>query len=117
MRKTFLVILVLALFGGLALAGDAMTLKGDIIDNNCVDRAGDNVSEFVKTHTKQCALMPSCVASGYSILADGKLHKFDQESNKKIEEFLNKETSILKVIVTAEKSGEELNLLTITNQK
>jgi hypothetical protein len=51
------------------------------------------------------------------LFAEGVLHKFDQESNKKIEEFLNKETSKLQVVVTAEKSGEELNLLTIANQK
>ncbi len=117
MRKTSLVILAVALFGVLAVAGDTLTLKGDIIDNRCVGRAGDNVSEFVKTHTKQCALMPPCVASGYSIFADGKLHKFDQESNKKIEEFLKKETSKLQVVVTAEKTGEELSLLTIANQE
>ncbi len=117
MRKTYLIILTLALFGVLALAGDTLTLKGDIIDNRCVGRAGDNVSEFVKTHTKQCALMTPCVASGYSIFADGKLHKFDLESNKKIEEFLIEDTSKLQVVITAEKAGEELSLLTIVNQE
>lgn len=117
MRKTFLVIFALALFGILAIAGDTLTLKGDIIDNRCVKLAGDNVSEFVKAHTKQCALMGPCASSGYSIFADSKLHKFDTESNKKIEEFLKKETSKLQVVVTAEKTGEELSLLTIANQE
>ena len=69
-------------------AGDTMTVKGDIIDNMCADGNKDNLTEFVKSHTKGCALMPNCVASGYSLYVDGKLHKFDDASNKKIEEFL-----------------------------
>ncbi len=37
--------------------------------------------------------------------------------NKKIEEFLKKETSKLQVVIAAEKAGEELSLLTIANQE
>jgi hypothetical protein len=77
----------------------------------------DNLAEFVKTHTKACALMPDCAASGYSIFADGKLNKFDQASNKKVEEFLKKDESKLEVVVKAEKVGEELKLASIENQK
>jgi len=87
MKKISLFILTFAFFGVLALVSDPLTLKGVIIDNQCVGHAGDNISEFVKTHTKECALMPSCVASGYSIFADGKLHKFNKESNKKLKNF------------------------------
>lgn len=94
-----------------------MMLKGTIIDNACATANKDNLSEFIKTHPKSCALMPSCVASGYSIYIDGKLQKFDAASNKKIETFLKKKSSKLDVVVTVKKVGEELSLISIKNQK
>ncbi len=60
--------------------------------------------------------MTHCVASGFSIYADGKLYKFDDVSNKKIEEFLNKSASKLQVVVSAKKSGETYSLLSIKNR-
>jgi hypothetical protein len=98
-------------------AGETLTLKGDIIDNLCAgSQSPESLSSFVKTHTKMCALAPSCVESGYSIFADGKLMKFDKASNAKIAEFLNKEDSKLQVVVEAIKVGEELSLISIKNQ-
>lgn len=97
---------------------DVLTLKGDIIDNMCASsQKPEALAEFVKTHSKTCALMPTCVASGYSIFADGKLQKFDTASNAKIEEFLKKDDSKLQVVVMATKVGDELSLGTIENQK
>jgi len=99
-------------------AATEMTLKGDIIDNNCVSlQKPEDLASFVKTHTKECALMPACVASGYSIFADGQLYKFDKDSSAKIAEFLKKEDSKLQVVVTANKVADELSLVAIENQK
>lgn len=98
-------------------AGETMTLKGDIIDNMCADGHKDELAEFVKTHTKECALMPACAASGYSLYAGGKLHRFDAAGNAKIEEFLKTENSKLQVAVTVKKVGEELSLVSIANQE
>ena len=99
-------------------AATEITLTGDIIDNMCAGtKTTAELAEFVKTHTKECALMPDCVATGYSIFADGTLYKFDKESNAKIEEFLKKEDSKLQVAVTVNKVGEELSLVSIENQK
>jgi len=117
MKKVTFAVLLAGLVVLAALAGEVMTLKGVIIDNMCVSANKDNLAEFIKTHTKQCALMPDCVASGYSLFVDGKLHKFDQPSNKKIEEFLRKDESKLEVVVKGEKVGEELKLVSIENQK
>lgn len=103
--------------GADSVEGEAVTLKGTIIDNMCADGSKENLAEFVKTHTKQCALMEHCVASGFSIYADGELHKFDAASNKKIAEFLKKTDSNLQVVVNAEKSDKELSLVSIENQK
>ncbi|MFA4993436.1 MAG: hypothetical protein WC571_05660 [Candidatus Omnitrophota bacterium] len=98
-------------------APEAIVLKGDIIDNTCADANKDNLAEFVKTHTKECALLPNCQASGYSILADGKLSKFDADSNAKVAEFLKNADSKLQVIVTAKQVGDELSLNSIENQE
>jgi len=95
----------------------AITLKGDIIDNLCADsQSPDELAEFVKTHTKECTLSPECAKSGYSIFADGKLYKFDSESNAKIVEFLKKEDSKLQVVVEAKENDKELSLTSVENQ-
>lgn len=99
-------------------AEETMTLKGTIIDNLCAGtQTSEQLTEFVKTHTKQCALMPECLASGYSILADGELKKFDKESSVKIGEFLKAMDSKLDVVVTVKKVGDELRLVSIGNQE
>ena len=101
-----------------AQAGQSVTVKGDVIDNMCLEaHKTEDVAAFVKTHAKQCAVKPVCEASGYSLFVDGKVNKFDQESNAKIAEFLKKADSQLQVVVVANKNGEELSLVSIENQK
>lgn len=102
--------------GEAAVASAVIVLKGDIICNNCANLNKDTVAEFVKTHTKECALKEECAASGYSILADGKLYAFDKDSNANVTEFIQKADSKLQVVVTAKQVGEELNLVAIDNQ-
>ena len=97
---------------------EALTLKGNIIDNECAGtQTPEQLTEFVKTHAKECALLPACAASGYGIFADNVLYKFDKESNVKIGEFLKQVDSKLSVLVVAKKIGEELNLVSIENQQ
>ena len=117
MKKATIMVLMLGLVGLVGLAADVLSFKGDIIDNMCAAANKDRLADFVKTHPKECALMSHCVASGYSIFADGELYRFDQSSNKKIEEFLKQPDSELQVVVKAEKVGEELKLVSIQNQK
>lgn len=95
---------------------EAIILKGDVIDNTCAGNNKDNLAEFVTTHTKQCALMPGCIESGYSIFADGKLYAFDKDSNIKVVEFLKQADSKLQVAITAKQVGDELSLVSIENQ-
>lgn len=125
MRKKSFVMLTLGLIVLLSFSfqvqaaaneGETITLKGDIIDNLCANGNKDNLAEFVKSHTKSCALMPNCVASGYSLYVDGKLHRFDDASNKKIEEFLKKSESRLQVVVTITKTEDLISLVSIKNQ-
>jgi len=93
-----------------------VNIKGTIIDNACGYGNEKDLANFIKTHTKECALMPGCVESGYSIYNEGKLIKFDKESNAKVEEFLRKTDSKLEVVIEAKKAGEELHLVSIHNQ-
>ncbi len=125
MKTKFFVLAALGLMALLAFsiqvqaaAGEekAITLKGDIIDNLCADGNKANLADFVRAHSKSCALMPDCVASGYSLYVDGELHRFDQESNRKIEEFLRKSDSRLQVVVNVEKKEDLISLLSIKNQ-
>lgn len=99
---------------GTAPAAAPMILKGDIIDNMCAGANKDNVAEFVKAHTKECALM--CASSGYAIVSDGKLYAFDEPCGKQVEEFLKNPESKLQVEVTALNVGDKLIILEIKNQ-
>ncbi len=95
---------------------EVLTFKGDVIDNMCAGANQDALAEFVKTHTKECTLKPGCIESGYSVFADGKLYRFDNDSNAKVAEFLKKADSKLQVTVTAKQVGDELSLVSIENQ-
>ena len=95
---------------------DTLTIKGVLIDNQCAQANKDKLLEFIKTHPKDCVLMPSCAASGLAIYADGKLTEFDTDSNAKILAFLKEKDSKLEVEVVAKKAGEKLSLVSIKNQ-
>ena len=125
MKKAIVMAMAFCLVASFAFAQGAspvvtetLTLKGDIIDNMCAGaQKPEGLADFVKTHSKQCAISPDCEKAGYSIFADGKLSKFSAESNVRIAEFLKKEDSKLQVVVTASKVGQELILVSIENQQ
>ena len=125
MKKIFAFVLACMCMTTLVCAQNAATpastnemLKGTIIDNMCASsQKPEALAAFVKTHTKECALMSACAASGYSLFTDGKLVKFDKASSAKIEEFLKKTGSKLAVTVEAKKVRDELSLISIKNQE
>lgn len=139
MKKLILAIFAVCLVTGLALAADevaatttttttttattvandTLTLTGDIIDNMCAGgQKAEDLPAFIKTHTKACALMEQCAASGYAIYANGALLKFDAASNAKVAEFLKKSDSKLQVVAVVKKEPlNELSLVSIENQK
>lgn len=125
MKKIIFLTLILAVIFSITLAVNTyaaaqtgkMVMKGTIIDNMCASSHQKDLAAFIKVHPKSCVLMPSCAASGYSLYADGKLYKFDKESNKKIEQFLMKKDSILKVEVNVIHVKNMLHLVSIKNQK
>lgn len=97
-------------------AQENITLKGTIIDNKCAEANKANLFNFIKTHPKECAMAPTCAASGYAIYTNEKLlMKFDKESCAKVVEFLKKTDSTLNVTIGAKQVGCELNLASIEN--
>jgi hypothetical protein len=120
MRKSILAILcatLLVLSCSLSIfAQESITLKGTIIDNKCAEANKADLAKFITMHTKECALMPECAASGFAIYTDAKiLMKFDQDSNVKVAEFLKKSDSTLKAVVVAKQVGDELSVVSIEN--
>jgi len=84
----------------------AMEMKGTIIDNNCANANKKNLAVFIKTHTKECALMPACMATGYALYSGSMLYKFDKASTSKIADFLKLPGSKLDVVVMVKMTGK-----------
>ncbi len=107
----------IASVGFAQVTNDAIPMTGVIIDAQSADNNKDNMADFIKTYTKDDALMPEAIASGYVILLEDEYMKFDDESSAKIIEFLDKPESALEVTITAA-IGEDniLSLVSIENK-
>lgn len=124
MRRLAVLCLAVCVFAAPALAADkvaipsdAVVLKGTLIDNKCAEANKGDIGGFIKTHTKECALMPACAASGYSLYSDGKLMMLDPGSSAMAEEFLKAPDSKLDVEIEAENIEGDLSVISITNRK
>jgi hypothetical protein len=94
----------------------SITVKGAIIDNHCAAANKDSLASFVPTHTKQCATMPDCAASGYSIYSEGQLVAIDTASWGKVKKFLKNPKSTLNVAITGVKKKDgEIKVTAIKN--
>lgn len=121
MRRLFFAVIMICLTAAVVSAQDTEetageTIPGTIIDNMCAStQAPATLGDFVANHTKSCALMPQCAASGYSLYSNGRLMKFDDNSNPKIEEFLRSGGNV-NVIVEVTRSADGLGLVSIKDQ-
>ena len=116
MKKTIIMVMAaLVLTASVGFAQEAtVTLKGDIIDTMCAgEKNAEQLSAFVPTHTKECAMAPQCAASGYNIFSNGKLLKLDTASNAKVVEYLKGADSKLQVEVMAKQTGDTLSVVSI----
>ncbi len=101
--------LVVALFlSSLALSGDQETQKGILSDTACSKHAND--PEKTSNHTKMCAQMESCKASGYGLIMEGRFLKFDKAGDEMALAFLEttKKEAHLSIIVTADFSTDPI---------
>lgn len=89
-----------------------ITKSGTLVDVMC--------SSDVKTqadadnHTRECALMDACVASGYGIVIDGVFHKFDAEGSKQAEAIFRSTKKTDHITATVEGTLEHNGDITVT---
>ena len=107
-RKTFYPLAALIVLLGLAVLISAQekqtTLSGYVVDKACSAgraKAADPMAAAAN-HTRDCALMPNCAASGYGVFADGKYYEFDAKGTELAKAMLeaSKKTKGLKATVT-----------------
>lgn len=112
------VLAFLAFIAARVMEPNAQRLRGVIIDNLCARAHGLELDSYILTHTKQCALLPYCAGSGYSIVAQGRLYHFTEKSSRKVEHFLRRSGSALdvsaKVRIMQDSSVELISLKNIT---
>ncbi|MFH1441960.1 MAG: hypothetical protein ABIH18_07985 [Candidatus Omnitrophota bacterium] len=116
MIRKLLMVLSLCFMSSVCFAqitNDAIPMIGVIIDVQSADNNQDNLQDFIKTYTKDDALMPDALTSGYAIFLQDGYMKFDSDSNAKIVEFLDKPESTLEVTIMAA-IGED-NILSLSS--
>lgn len=67
--------------GTLFVLGEKSTKKGTLIDRLCGQTMAAN-AEKVGKHGRECALMESCMRSGFGLVVNGKFLNFDKEGNR-----------------------------------
>lgn len=79
MKNLMLALLVTVMAVATSLA-QSQTVTGTLIDNMCL-KPGSSRAEAAE-HTRECALMPDCIESGYAVVAaDGTAYKLDEKGN------------------------------------
>jgi len=121
-RKLFAIAAIFAiLFVLQAQTPKTVTIEGNIIDNACAGAHAKD-ADFgarVKKHMTSCALMDSCVTSGYAVLtSDAKLYKLDQAGNASTEAILRATAtkSGLTVVVEGTIDGDVIKVTKITEK-
>ena len=100
-RATFVFLLTAACTLCIGIAqGKKATLTGHLVDQMC----GGEVKDAAKAaeHSKECALMDHCAASGFGIFANGKYVKFDAEGSKKAKALVEKTKKEKDIAIVAE---------------
>jgi len=107
---------VLALMATFALAAPAAELEGLLMDKMCSAKVASEGVKAAKMHTRDCALMPNCVSSGFGVVtADGKFHPLDAKGNEKAEAALkaSKKKDDLRVKVTGEQEDAAFRVVSL----
>lgn len=60
--------------------------RGYIVDRQCSEsvREDTNPVPFLRRHSKDCSLMPSCARDGYSLYTDGKWIDLDKKASRTV---------------------------------
>lgn len=87
MRKTILFLTVVTLASALLYAQEgkkSAEITGYLIDTRCAT----GVDEKDREHPVSCALMPTCIESGYTLVAKDARYRLDDKGNKRAVEIL-----------------------------
>jgi type 1 fimbria pilin len=115
--------IVLACVAVILLAGTAwsapakksLVMQGTLVDNTCAKAHATDLSSYLKTHGKECALKSQ--ASGFSFLTvDGKLIPFTKKSSPMIVDFLKKDESRMNVEIVYKRVFKYFQLKSIKNR-
>ena len=99
-----------------AVAMPAADVDGYLIDSMCSMEALKEGQKAAAMHTRECALMPDCVKSGYGVFtADGRFLKFDAAGNQKAEKALtaSKQKDNIKVKVSGAVDGDTIQVASL----
>jgi len=111
----FLLAVACTLSAGIA-QGEKVTLTGHLVDQMC----GGEVKDAAKAadHSKECALMDHCAASGFGIFSNGKYVKFDAEGSKKAKALVEKTKKEKDITIVAEGTldGDTLTVASLTEK-
>ncbi len=78
--RLFTLILLVVAVAGLATAAD---VTGILIDKHCQAKVMAGGQAKAQAHTRECALMPDCMAAGYAVVTPaGKVISLDAAGNK-----------------------------------
>jgi hypothetical protein len=121
MRKSLIAgVAVLGLFAGVTLTARAESkeYKGVLIDQACGAKQAskDDPEAAAAKHPKSCCLKDGCAKSGYELISGKTELKFDDASNAKAKEYLEKHDST-KVVVKGEEKDGKLSVSSIEEQK
>lgn len=97
-------------------ADDEKEIKGVLIDQHCAEKftSKKNPEKAAMKHTKECCL--KCADAGFEIISGKEEKKFDDASNAKAKEYLEKHDSTKVVVKATEKDGK-LSVSSIEEQK
>jgi hypothetical protein len=105
------ILLVLAV-AGLA----AADVTGVLVDRHCAAGIARRGQKAAQAHTRECALMPDCVAAGYAVYTTGsKLLFLDAAGNKTAEAALRatQKKNDLRVQVSGQVTGDNIKVATL----
>ncbi len=105
-RKSILLIGMVALGSALLYAQDGKKtaeITGYLIDNRCAT----GVDQKDREHPVSCSLMPSCVESGYSVVAKDNAYRLDDKGNNLALEILKSTKTKKRLAVKVEGTAKD----------
>ena len=111
--RLFTLILLVVAVAGFATAAD---VTGILIDKHCQASVMTGGQAKAQAHTRECALMPDCMAAGYAVFTPaGKVFSLDAAGNKLAVKSLqaSKKKNNLTVQVSGDVSGDNIKVASL----